>query len=356
MIALSWRQSRTQVVVAAAALLVLGLLSAVTRPHLVHLYDATVAVCGQHGDCDPARKALLLNDAGLRTWLGLLVVVVPGVIGIFWGAPLVARELETGTFRLAWTQSVTRTRWLSIKLAVVGLAVAAVAGLASLAVSWWAAPLDRAGRDQFATFDARGIVPLGHAAFAFALGVAAGVVIRRTLPAMATTMVAFIAARLAFAHLIRPHLLRPAVRDLALDPTSTGYGTRGSMFSSGGQATLLPNPPDLPNAWVISNRIVDQAGHGLTSQVVKADCPGLGLGPGPGGGGGGGVARGPAPDGVQQVLQDCVAKVGATYHQAVSYQPAGRYWALQWCETAIFVVAALAVCGLSIWWVRRRLG
>ena len=352
MIALSWRQSRTQVLVAAAALAVLALLTAVTGPHLAQLYDATVAVCGQHHDCDPARKALLLNDAGLRTWLGLLVVVVPGVVGIFWGAPMVARELEAGTFRLAWTQSVTRTRWLSIKLGVVGLAVVAVAGVASLAVSWWAAPLDRAGRDQFATFDARGIVPLGHAAFAFALGVTAGVLMRRTLPAMATTMVAFIAARLAFAHLVRPHLLSPTVRAIALDPHSTGYGTMGSLFSSGGPATLMPNPPDLPNAWLISSRIVDQGGHALTSTVLKADCPSIGSAPPPGTAGG----HGPAPAGVQQALQDCVAQVGATYHQAVTYQPAGHYWPLQWCETAIFVAAAVALCGLSLWWVRRRLG
>ena len=83
------------------------------------------------------------TTARLRTWLGVLVIVVPGIIGIFWGAPLVARELETGTFRLAWTQSVTRTRWLAVKLAVVGLASMAVAGLLSLMVTWWASPLDR---------------------------------------------------------------------------------------------------------------------------------------------------------------------------------------------------------------------
>ena len=61
---------------------------------------------------------------------------------MFWGAPLVARELETGTFRLAWTQSVTRTRWLAVKLALVGLASMAVAGLLSLILTWWSSPID----------------------------------------------------------------------------------------------------------------------------------------------------------------------------------------------------------------------
>jgi len=57
----------------------------------------------------------------LEAALGLVVLVVPALIGVFWGAPLIARELETGTFRLAWTQSVTRTRWLAVKLGVVVL-------------------------------------------------------------------------------------------------------------------------------------------------------------------------------------------------------------------------------------------
>ena len=81
------------------------------------------------GDCDSARDTFLRNDRSLRAFLGFLVIVFPAIIGMFWGAPLVARELETGTFRLAWTQSVTRTRWLAVKLAVVGGISMLVAGL-----------------------------------------------------------------------------------------------------------------------------------------------------------------------------------------------------------------------------------
>ena len=115
------------------------------------------------------------------------------------GRPLVTRELDAGTHRLAWTHT-TRTRWLVAKLAFVGLAAMAAAGLLSLAVSWWAGPIDAAvaSRERHARprdlrlpadvgeiFDARGIVPIGYAAFAFALGVTVGVLVRRTLPAMA---------------------------------------------------------------------------------------------------------------------------------------------------------------------------
>ena len=108
------------------------------------------------------------------------MIVVPGVIGVFWGAPLVARELETGTYRLAWTQSVTRARWIAVKLGVVGLASMAAAGLLSLMVTWWSSPIDRVNMTLYTSFDQRGIVPIGYAAFAFALGVLAGVLIRRT--------------------------------------------------------------------------------------------------------------------------------------------------------------------------------
>ena len=113
---------------------------------------------------------------------------------MFWGAPLVARELESGTYRLAWTQSVTRRRWLTIKVALVGVAALAVAGLASWLVSWWFAPLDAINMNRFdpSVFGARGIVAIGYAGFAFALGVAAGALTRRTLPAMAATLVGFI--------------------------------------------------------------------------------------------------------------------------------------------------------------------
>jgi hypothetical protein len=55
------------------------------------------------------------------------------------------------------------------------------------------------------------------------------------------------------------------------------------------------------------------------------------------------------------VLQDCVAKIGATYHQVVTYQPGSRFWGFQWYELAIFLGAALILGCFSVWWVRRRL-
>jgi hypothetical protein len=279
---------------------------------------------------------------------------VPGVIGIFWGAPLVAREVEAGTFRLAWTQSVTRTRWLAAKLGAIGLASMAVAGLLSLMVTWWASPLDRAHMNRFATFDQRDIVAIGYAAFAFALGVTAGVLIRRTPPAMATTLGAFVFARLAMIHWIRPHLIAPLQSAIALNtvaPGALGYGSTGS-----GPDTLQPFSPNIPNAWIYSTRIVDTAGHALTPQYVATACPALASG-GPGNAPppGSGSFHTQVGAAAQTALGDCVTKISTTYHEVVSYQPGRRYWTFQWYELAIFLGAALILSGGCIWWVRRRL-
>jgi hypothetical protein len=349
MIRLTWRQFRIPTAVAFGALAVVAVILAVTGSDLVHLYDTTVASCQATGDCSTATSAFLAHYQLLQQ-LATVVILLPAIIGIFWGAPLIARELETGTFRLAWTQSVTRTRWIAVKLGLVGLASMAVAGLFSLMVTWWSSPIDRVNMNAFGVFDQRDIVPLGYATFAFTLGVTAGVLIRRILPAMVTTMVAFVVVRVAVTNWVRPYLIDPVHRDFALDPTSTGFGSSGSLLLDLGPSTLQPSPPNIPNAWITSTQIADKAGHALTTQVLKNDCPRLGKG-----GSGPVHSRGPVPAGAQQALHDCVVKVGATYHEVVTYQPANRYWAFQWYETAIFLGLAVILVGFCFWWVRYRL-
>jgi hypothetical protein len=354
----AWLQFRIQATGAIGALVIVAIVFAITGPHLVHLYDTTVATCRTHGDCPAVRAAFLRNDSSLRMWLGVLVVVVPGIVGIFWGAPLVSSELEAGTFRLAWTQSITRSRWMVVKLGVVGLASMAVAGLFSLMVTWWASPLDQANMNRFGTFGQRDIVPIGYAAFAFALGVSAGVLTRRTVPAMATTLVAFVAARLAMTSWIRPLLIAPLHREVALNPSSTGFGSSASglqglailLFGDRQSSTLQPALPNIPNGWITSAQIVDKSGRGLTTRILAIDCPNVGTGPGHTGG----HSHTHASAAAQQTLDECVAKVGATYHELVSYQPASRYWVFQSYELAIYLVAALMLAAFCLWSVRRR--
>jgi len=323
MIRFTWLQFRAQAAVVAGALALL----AVAAAGLLHRDNGTA-----------------------RLWLGVLVLVAPGLIGMFWGAPLVAREFEEGTFRLAWTQSVTRTRWMAVKLAVVGLASMAAAGLLSLVVTWWSGPLDRADLNQFATFDQRGIAPIGYAAFAFTLGVLAGALIRRTLPAMFVTLAVFVAVRLTEFSWLRPRLLRPVLLNLALNPGSTGYGQQGTLSVLFSSPTLMPDPPHLPNTWITSLGVVNARGQALTTQVLTRACPDIGQG---GGGGSGLGGHSKAPQAVVNRTQDCVAKIGTAYHEAVAYQPASRYWPLQWYELAIFLGAALILATACLWRIRR---
>jgi ABC-type transport system involved in multi-copper enzyme maturation permease subunit len=108
----AWLQFRIQATVAVGALAIVAVVLALTGPDLVHLYDTTIASCAAHHDCSTATTNFISTDGPLQVFLDFLVLAVPLLIGMFWGAPLISREFEAGTFRLAWTQGVTRTRWL----------------------------------------------------------------------------------------------------------------------------------------------------------------------------------------------------------------------------------------------------
>jgi len=358
MIRFAWLQSRTQTLVAATLLAAVAIALAVTGPNLVHLYDTTVAGCAADGDCQTATTAFLGSDHALRTVLDDLLVVVPAIIGLFWGAPLVAREFEEGTFRLAWTQGVTRTRWLAVRLAVVGLASMAVAGLFSLALTWWSSPLDRALGSPFTSFDYRDLVPVGYTAFAFVLGVTAGLLCRSTLPAMALALFTFVAARLAFTNWVRPVLLAPRHHNLPVDgATTSGFGYEGFLPFGAHSSNLQPASPNIPGAWIVSVRIEDKAGRALTPQLTSSVCPGIGGGSQRGGSFnplGSGSSHQRAPADAQQNLDNCADKIGKTFHEVVTYQPASRYWPLQWYELAIYLAAAVALAGFCVWLIRRR--
>ncbi|HEY5267062.1 MAG TPA: hypothetical protein VIJ40_09635 [Acidimicrobiales bacterium] len=347
-----WRQFRVQSVVALGTLFIVAAVAFITGPHLAHLYATNVATCGARGDCTSVRNKFFLNDSTLRTWFGIVVIAFPGIIGMFWGAPLVAKELEAGTHRLVWTQSVTRTRWLAAKLGVVGLASVITAGLLSLVVTWWASPLDRAAANIFGTFDERNIVPIGYAAFAFVLGVTAGVIVRRTVPAMASTLVAFVTVRLSFDRLVRPHLVSPTIHELALKPATMGFGS-----ANGGPFTLMPNTPNISNAWIYSTQIFDKLGHALTPHFVATTCPRLISGV-QSGGPSAGFSQGSrvqVTPSAQKAFQACVTKVGEIFHIVVTSQPANHYWLLQWYEMTVYIGAAIILASVCFWWVRRRL-
>jgi hypothetical protein len=352
-IAFSWRQFRTQALIGAAGLVVLGVILLATGPNLVHVYDTAVAQCRASGAGPGGCVNPVATDDGKLQVLALaLVLIVPVLIGMFWGAPLVARELETGTFRLAWTQSVTRLRWLAVKLGLVGLASAVVGAALSLMVTWWFSPIDKVTANRFspADFGMHGFVPAGYALFAFALGATTGLLFRRVLPAMAVTLVGFIAVRVVVAEWIRPHFMSPVTQAVRLGPTS-GWG----INQSSGVLSVNANPPDLPNALVVSANIVNNAGQSPSTSYLERACPNLPGVSGPAVVQGAGRGHVAVARGGQQAFQQCVDTVSAHFHQVVVYQPANRFWAFQTYETLLFVALSAVLAGVCIWWVRRRL-
>lgn len=338
----AWRQFRTQALVTLGLLAALAVLVLVTGLHLRDL-------CQSRVDCTAASAGY----QPLADLLGVALLAIPALLGMFWGAPLLARELESGTYRLAWTQSVTRRRWLTVRVALVGLTALAVAGLTSWLVSWWFAPIDTVTVNRFAAgvFDERAIVAVGYAGFAFALGIAAGALTRRTLPAMAATLLAFVAARIAFTFWVRPHLLAPRH---ALFSLTNGNGLLGIGGSASG-LTPVANVPPLPNAGPLSAALVDLVRHAPTTpqlhDLLVRYCPTIAAGsqhnPGPS------PAKGPPGPAVGAFLS-CERALSHHLQVLATYQPASHYWPLQALETGIFLAAALALIGATIWRLGRR--
>jgi hypothetical protein len=209
---------------------------------------------------------------------------VSALLGLFLGAPLVAHELEAGTSLFGWTQSVTRKRWFAVKTGWILLA-AVYAGAVTALVTWWSV----------------------------GLGIAAGVVFRRTLPAVAVTVGGFVAVRLLVVYLLRPHYMTPI---------TTTFGLTSPFAPTG-------------SAWVISSGVVGVGaytgnGPGITigqeNIPIPAGCQGL-------------IGRGPGK------ILSCIASHG--YRQFVTYQPASRFWTFQFIETGIFVALAAVLIGLA---------
>jgi hypothetical protein len=340
MIWLTWRQFRAPAIAAAAILTALGIVLALTGPGLADLYDSSgVASCRAPANCS-ALTVTFLNEMKADSAYPLMyfagfgiLVLAPPLIGAFWGAPMITREVEGRTLRLVWHQGVTPTRWAVAKLALLGLASMAFAGLASLMVSWWAAPIDRAGgfpvgadaqlsRFSKQIFDARGVVPLGYAALGFVLGVALGTLIRRTVPAMAATLATTAAIQFVIPNWVRPDLVTPAT----ITSPALGASALSQMrMQSSGQLTV---PIDIPGAWIVTNQTITPNGQVFTLPVVPQCQTGT--------------------------QNQCVAWIaGRHLRQVVGYQPANRFWEFQWIETGLLLAVAVALAAACVLWIRR---
>jgi ABC-type transport system involved in multi-copper enzyme maturation permease subunit len=332
---LTWRQHRQQALAGGIALGALALILLFTHTGIQHLFTSTgLSSCLS----TPGRDCSQLSDQFDRHYQGLqflipLFLSVPMLVGLFWGAPLVARELEQGTYRLAWTQSVTRKRWFTTKLALIGAASVAGGAVFAALVTWWSGIFVRLHDSRFTpgVFDIRGIVPIAYVLFALALGVLVGTLVRRTIPAMAITLGGFIAVRALVTLFARPHYLAAKIASTPL------LSAAGKGIQIGGRV--------LNGVWILKQVTVDGAGHivlagqGIDFGFLNRHCPGV-IPPPP--------AQPPLPK-----LLGCLHRLGI--HTLTTYQPASRFWAFQGIESAMYVALAAAMIAIAFWAVRRRL-
>ena len=317
MIWLVWRQHRKQ---ALFGLGVLALLALVMIPSGIAIHrsfvDTGYAAClhafgsanfvplAEANGCEQAREAF---RNGREDWqiFGTLLIFLPLLAGLFWGAPMVARETEAGTHHLVWTQGVTRRRWALTKFGLVGLGTLIAAVAYSALLTWWVGPLSLAtgGGFGFIIFDLHGIVPIGYTLFALALGIFAGAAMRKVLPAMAVTLAGFVAVRAAVEFAARPWFLLPKSRTFKVATTE------------------IPNPAS--QDWLLSYSIHDVDGPGYSNGYAYCEpsvtCPDDGR---------------------------------FNFHV---YQPGDRFWLFQYIETGIFLVLAAVLVLLAIRLVRRRI-
>ena len=320
---LVWRQHRAQFYVGAALLAALAILLLTTGLQMASQYHSAIAACTANHSCTDQGGLFLGN----RT-VGFLVIMTlgtPVLAGLFWGAPLVAAELETGTSQFAWMQSVTRRRWLAVKTGWMLLAAAVWGGVISILVTWWSGPNNALHLDAFnpGRFDIMGLVPVAYALFAMALGIAAGTLLRRTLPAMAITLGGFIAVRAVIALWLRPHYMSAVTVTYNL---LRGYTPAGSY-------------------WQLGQGVLDPSGH-LVPQPNGPAAFGIPIGYLP-------ASCAPLNGGATKVAPSC-AQALARFHGFVTYQPASRYWTFQGIETGIFVLLAAILIAVAAVVLLRR--
>jgi ABC-type transport system involved in multi-copper enzyme maturation permease subunit len=324
----TWRQHRITLAGVAVFLGALAVCIWLAGLKTHHVYAAAVAACQSASSvtCYGMSTTLIGTNGFLSN--GGILQAVPVLIGAFAGAPLLARELETGTFRYAWTQGFGRWRWALAKLAPLGVALAVAAGLFSLLLNWYYQPYLAAGNqtlglEQYTPFypvlfDLRGVAFAAWTLVAFAIGALAGMLIRRVVPAIAATLVAYAGLAFAAGGLLRQHYLTPLVTSNLNVPASawiiSQWWTKGSKFAFAGW------PP-----------------NSLFQRFCPAGPPG---------------AVGPDGKPKAVALAQCLTPHG--YTQWTSYQPTSRFWPFQLIEGGWLLALSVLLIAATVWLVRRR--
>jgi ABC-2 family transporter protein len=304
----AWRQQRPATVAAIALLAVAGpVLLGIGWQMTSFAHDSGLAACAARaGDCQLLAEAFVDRYRPVLEPVSLFGALLPVVLGLLFGGPLLAREFEQGTHQLAWTQSVTRSRWLGARLAMAAGVLVAVSAVAALLLTWWYGRFDQLHISSRGAFERGGLVPVATAVLAFAIATAAGAFARRVVPALATGLVALFVVGIPL-NLAAQHWLPP--RPLAIThPAGT------------------PSPRAGLDDQMLSSGYRDRTGRALPAQALGRLCPGTA--------GRQAVSRCLAANGVQRIDR---------------YQPASRAWQLGLAQSALYLAVAALFLVLA-WW------
>lgn len=311
---LIWRLHRGQAYVAIVGLAAFLAVIVTTGVVMADDYHRFLTTCALTQSCSDGQGELFSGDGAIFDIVNF-TVAVPLLFGLFWGAPLVAKELEDGTHNLAWTQGVTRRHWLGSNVLWILTAAIVWGGVISLLVLWWRGPENALG-SRFDAFDVQGIVPIAYSVFAVALGIAIGSLFKRVLPAIATTLGVFVALRVAIGVYLRPHFMTPLTTIVPL----------------AGPQTVPP-----AGAWTLSQSFVGPTGQIMGRSFSPDALP---------------AACRAAPSIDKGGLLQCLSTHG--FSSALTFQPASRFWAFQGIEAGIFLVLAVGLVAFAYWRVLGR--
>jgi ABC-type transport system involved in multi-copper enzyme maturation permease subunit len=317
MIWVTWRQHRVEALVAGIVLAVVALILLLTGREMISTYQTSgLASCSlKLLACVFVEENFINHFSAIVVFMGITLSTLPLLLGMFIGAPLISRELEQRTHRLVWTQSISRGRWLGTKLLLL-ISVTLLAFIALAALSaWWSGPWV-AVQSLWSTYDFHGILLPIYSLFAFALGVAAGITVRRSVPAMGITIVLFVLLRVVIAFWLRPYFLPPLISLSVVDQ---------------------PGPPSHTD-WTIHIGTIDRSGQELTDIQIGQICPQLN---------GNGSAQAFA------AFTTCEHDHG--FQSRSFYQPVERYWLFQGIEAAIFLILALVLLASSTWLASKKI-
>jgi hypothetical protein len=318
-----WRRYR-MTLAATTAVLALTAVYLVIRGERIRSAYATMNSCRPAASADCQFVWQNFRDGyGQPGLIGVVLLFLPGIIGSFAGAPVLARELETGTFRYAWTQGVGRMRWAIAAIFPGALGLAVIMAAFGVLVRWYGQPLLDSGiqpRLHATVFPTIGIAVVGWVLIGFALGVLAGLVWRRVLPALATAFAAWFGLAFLAATFLRPHYLTPL--------RTTSLQLSGKDIS-------------VDQWWAKGGIRVSDAEINAVLQAIGFHQVG----------GGGKVTVEPGANGgidpVHYLIQH-------GYTQITSFQPDSRFWTFQWIEFGWLTALALLLLLATLWLLRRR--